>query len=107
MARQDEMLALVERWRSSGKSRIAFAREAGIPISTLQRWIRRTEQPEQQQILTTTDAGVGASPAFVDIAHEEPVAHQQTGAMRRPQASRERAPRLRLELGDGVILTVY
>jgi transposase-like protein len=71
MARQDEMLTLVEAWRRSGKSRIAFAREAGIPISTLQRWIRRAEQPAPQQTeRATADAVVETPPSFVEIAHE-------------------------------------
>lgn len=76
----------------------------------MQRWIRRSEQEqeqEQQSQTMTTDAVMTAPPRFVEIAHEESVAHDRPGITRWPEAPHARAPRLRLELGDGVILTLY
>ena len=41
--RQAALRDVVTRWRSSGKSRAAFCREAGIATVTLARWLRRLE----------------------------------------------------------------
>jgi hypothetical protein len=126
MARQDEMVEVVARWRSSGKSRIAFARESGIAISTLQRWIKRVEQHAEPTASAAAGEPAGHAPVarFVEIAHAElparPRSRRQQPSAAQPSAAQPSAaqpsaaqpsepatPRLRLELGDGVILTLY
>jgi hypothetical protein len=45
-AKHREMVKLMSRWRASGKSAGAFAREAGIPESRLRYWKRRIGDAE-------------------------------------------------------------
>ena len=106
MARQDEMIAVIERWRRSGKSRIAFARESGIAISTLQRWIKRVETQVARQAERPLGKAPRPTPAtFVEIAREHAPARPRSREQR--PALAVATPRLRLELGDGVIVTLY
>ena len=52
-AKRREMAKLMTRWRASGKSAAAFAREAGMPESRLWYWRRRI--------------GAAEAPAFVPV----------------------------------------
>ncbi len=45
-AKRREMAKVLARWRASGKSAEAFAREAGIPVSRLWYWKRRIGDAE-------------------------------------------------------------
>ena len=47
MERGEEKFELVERWRASGKSQIAFSREEGIKIYKLRYWIKKWRESEQ------------------------------------------------------------
>jgi len=112
MARQAEIDAVIESWRRSGKSRIAFARESGIAISTLQRWIRRADGQQEEPTAEPATAVLEAPPAFVEIAQERPVGQDcpvapERPVDRQPDIAMPRVPRLRLDFGDGVILTLY
>lgn len=45
-AKRREMTKLMSRWKASGKSAAAFARDAGMPESRLWYWRRRIGAPE-------------------------------------------------------------
>jgi hypothetical protein len=92
MRRQAEAIATIERWQRSGKSKLAFAREAGISITTFHRWFKFYREH-------AAVARASTAPAFVELG-ESPE--------RSPRAPRAPAsPRLRLELPDGLVVTVY
>ena len=55
-----ERRAMVESWRSSGKSRTGFARELGVSPNTLRRWIREFGEPAFVEVVTREPR-----PAFV------------------------------------------
>lgn len=88
MAKREEILATLDRWRSSGKSRSEFAREEGISINTFHYWCQRYDPSK------ATLKPKPTPPTFVELPERA-----------RP-ASGERA-RLRLALPDGLVITVY
>ena len=74
---------LVREWRASGRSRNAFARERGIPVSSLWRWTNMLDQaPDKSESAGTSVAG------FVELP--SPVATSAATAV------------LRLQVGDAV-----
>lgn len=87
MAKQEEILATLDRFRSSGKSRTAFARDEGISINTFHYWCLKYDPTKQSKQKPTPHA-------FVELPERA-----------RP-ASVEQA-RLRLALPDGLVITVY
>lgn len=44
MKRTEEIAQLVSQWPTSGLSKAEYARQHGIGLSTLQRWVRRSRQ---------------------------------------------------------------
>jgi transposase-like protein len=90
MRREAEALATIERWRQSGKSKVAFAREEGISITTFHRWHKFYRE-----------RGMATAPAsFVEVVGAAPAT-----ATRQPAPGL--SPRFRLELPDGSVVIVY
>lgn len=48
----EQIAAIVSDFRASGRSRVAFARERGIPASTLDLWLRNHRTGSRGQSLT-------------------------------------------------------
>jgi transposase-like protein len=48
----EQIAALVRDFRASGRSRVAFAREHGIPASTLDLWLRKHRTKSRTHSLT-------------------------------------------------------
>ena len=89
MAKQEEILATLDRWRSSGKSRTAFAREEGISINTFHYWCLKYDPSKQEK-----QKSKPAPPTFVELPERaQPVSVEQA--------------RLRLALPDGLVITVF
>lgn len=84
MAKREEIVALIDAWRGSGKTKAAFARSAGISVNTFHYWCNRYDEHER----------ASSSPAFVEVPDE--AASMNTGHAR-----------LRLALPDGLVITVY
>ena len=96
MTRQDEIFAVIDRWQRSGKSRAAFARDEGISISTFHYWLKRHAQRSAASSVSRT------TPAFIELT-------ATAAAIAQPvrQPSPAHAPRLRLELPDGIVVTIF
>ena len=62
-AKRREMAKLMTRWRASGKSAAAFAREAGMPESRLWYWKRRMGAAEVPAFVPVQIVADAASPA--------------------------------------------
>ena len=56
--KQQEMFSMIEQWKGSGQSQLAFCRSQNLPISVFQYW--RKKYLDRQSTLT-------ASPAFVPV----------------------------------------
>lgn len=93
MSKEEQMRALFEDWRASGKPRTTFARERNVPINTFYYWCQRFEGKRPRSRGTTAvNAPAPSVPAFVEIV-----------ASAAPPAT----PRMRFELADGTVITVY
>lgn len=96
MSNEEQMRALFEQWRASGKPRATFAREHQIPINSFYYWCQRFEGKRVPARLrrARADAQPPSSPAFVEVA-------------RPTTPSPHAGPRLRFDLPDGTSITVY
>jgi hypothetical protein len=68
MARQrssEEVQQVVERFRASGLSQIEYCRQSGMVLSTLGRYIRRVNNPEQQLVRVKVEAPSEPGTGFV------------------------------------------
>jgi len=90
MAKRETMFAAIEKWKRSGMSKAAFARESGIAVQTFHNWYRLyQEQP-----------GTNAVPAFIEV-----VTGDDAESRTRERGAGE--PRMRVEYPDGVIISIY
>lgn len=92
MSKEEQMRALFEEWRASGKPRATFARERNVPINTFHYWCQRFEgkRPRSRSIAASSTP----SPGFVEIAPTSPPVHADQ-------------PRMRFELSDGTVITIF
>ena len=92
MSKEEQMRALFDAWRTSGKPRATFAREHGLPINSFHYWCQRFEgkRPARRRD-SAPEARAGSTPMFIEV--KEPA--------RQPQ------PRMRFELPDGLSITIY
>jgi hypothetical protein len=93
MNKEEQMRALFDEWRASGKPRTTFARERGLPINTFHYWCQRFEGKRPRS--GDRNAATNLSPTFVEIS-------QPTTTV-----SPEHQPRMRFELPDGTSITVF
>lgn len=49
--KRDQMFELVERWRSSGMSQVAFAEANGIKLATLRYWTAKSQQQAESDFV--------------------------------------------------------
>ena len=96
MSKEEQMRALFEQWRASGKPRATFAREREIPVNSFHYWCQRFEGKRVPAGGRRARADVQATsvPTFVEVA---PAA----------TPSPHTRPRLRFDLPDGTCITVY
>jgi hypothetical protein len=96
MSKEEQMRALFEQWRASGKPRATFAREHEIPVNSFHYWCQRFEgkRVASGYRRTRVDAPPPSGPSFVEVARASP-------------PSPHPRPRLRFDLPDGTSITVY
>jgi hypothetical protein len=69
MSKEEQMRALFEEWRASGKPRTTFARERQIPINTFHYWCQRFEgKRPRSRSSSAVKQPKAPPPAFVEIA---------------------------------------
>lgn len=56
---------MVEQFRASGLSQMEYCRQTGTVLSTLGRYVRRMEQPEQRLVRVKVEAPPDAGSGFV------------------------------------------
>lgn len=56
---------MVEQFRGSGLSQMEYCRQTGTVLSTLGRYVRRIEQPEQRLVRVKVEAPPDAGAGFV------------------------------------------
>ena len=61
----DEIQQVVEQFRVSGLSQIEYCRQTGIVLSTLGRYLRRKNTPEQQLVRVKVEAAPEPGTGFV------------------------------------------
>jgi hypothetical protein len=61
----EEVQQVVERFRASGLSQIEYCRQSGMVLSTLGRYIRRVNNPEQQLVRVKVEAPSEPGTGFV------------------------------------------
>jgi hypothetical protein len=61
----EEIQRLVEQFRTSGLSQIEYCRQTGMVLSTLGRYLRRTNDPEQQLVRVKLEAPSEPGTGFV------------------------------------------
>ena len=86
MEKETQMLKMAEQWKTSGKSRIEFAREHNITIHSLNYWCKK---------LRRRDSARQPEPKFIEL--------NTLGAY--PQE--KRGVQVELELPGGIILRIY
>ena len=67
MARQRseaEIEQLIQQYRASGLSQMAFSRQTGVVLSTLGRYLRRGAQPQQQLLPVTVNTAPEPTSGF-------------------------------------------
>src|SRR3954467_9959662 len=52
----DEIQLILERYRASGLSQMEYCRQTGVGLSTLGRYLRRIDKPEQQLVRVSVEA---------------------------------------------------
>ena len=60
-----EMEQVVEQYRASGLSQIAYCRQTGMVLSTLGRYLRRSKRPERQLVRVKVEAPSEPGTGFV------------------------------------------
>ena len=61
----EEIEELLEQYRASGLSQVAYCRKSGIVLSTLGRYLRRSKSPEQQLVRVNLETTVERTAGFV------------------------------------------
>ena len=61
----EEIQQLVEQFRTSGLSQMAYCRQTGMVLSTLGRYLRRSKSPEQQLVRVKVEEAAEAGTGFV------------------------------------------
>jgi hypothetical protein len=61
----DEIQQIVERYRASGLSQLEYCRQTGMVLSTLGRYLRRSQRPEQQLVRVKVEAPPEPGTGFV------------------------------------------
>jgi 5-formyltetrahydrofolate cyclo-ligase len=61
----EEIQQVVERFRASGLSQMEYCRQTGMVLSTLGRYLRRMEKPEQQLVRVKVEAVAEPGTSFV------------------------------------------
>jgi hypothetical protein len=61
----EEIQQILERYRASGLSQLEYCRQTGMVLSTLGRYLRRNQRPEQQLVRVKVEAPTEAGTAFV------------------------------------------
>ena len=61
----EEIQQILERYRASGLSQLEYCRQTGIVLSTLGRYLRRSQRPEQQLVRVKVEAPVEPDRGFV------------------------------------------
>ena len=102
MSKEEQMRALFDEWRASAKPRATFARERNVPINTFHYWCQRFEGKRRP----SRSKAVQSQPAFVEIAASP---SPPSSVSQHPAAGQSRTgqPRMRFELADGTVITVF
>ena len=61
----EEIQQLVEQFRTSGLSQMAYCRQTGMVLSTLGRYLRRSKSSEQQLVRVKVEEAAEAGAGFV------------------------------------------
>jgi hypothetical protein len=61
----DEIQQILERYRASGLSQLEYCRQTGVVLSTLGRYLRRSQRPEQQLVRVKVEAPPEPGAGFV------------------------------------------
>ena len=61
----EEIQQLVEQFRTSGLSQMAYCRQTGMVLSTLGRYLRRSKSSEQQLVRVKVEEAAEAGASFV------------------------------------------
>jgi hypothetical protein len=61
----EEIQQILERYRASGLSQLEYCRQTGIVLSTLGRYLRRSQRPEQQLVRVKVEAPSEPGTGFV------------------------------------------
>jgi hypothetical protein len=61
----EEIQQILERYRASGLSQVEYCRQTGIVLSTLGRYLRRIDRPEQQLLKVKLEAPAEPGTGFV------------------------------------------
>ena len=61
----EEIQELVEQFRTSGLSQMAYCRQTGMVLSTLGRYLRRSKSPEQQLVRVKVEEAAEGGTGFV------------------------------------------
>ena len=61
----EEILQQVEQFRASGLSQVEYCRQSGMVLSTLGRYLRRRDNPEQQLVRVKVEAPPEPGTGFV------------------------------------------
>jgi len=61
----EEIQQILERYRASGLSQLEYCRQTGMVLSTLGRYLRRSQGPDQQLVRVKVEAPPEPGAAFV------------------------------------------
>src|SRR3954449_3751527 len=61
----EEIQQILERYRASGLSQLEYCRQTGVVLSTLRRYLRRSQRPEQQLVRVKVEASPEPGTGFV------------------------------------------
>ena len=61
----EEIQQILERYRASGLSQLEYCRQTGVVLSTLGRYLRRSQRPEQQLVRVKVEAPPEPGTGFV------------------------------------------
>ena len=61
----EEIQQILERYRASGLSQLEHCRQTGVVLSTLRRYLRRSQRPEQQLVRVKVEAPPESGTGFV------------------------------------------
>lgn len=67
--KQDQMFDLVERWRGSGLSQVAFAEAHGVKLVTLRYWIAKSQQRVDSDFVPLSFSNVHSQGAVIHLRY--------------------------------------